>query len=317
MLAVNLTLFIIACIVLFISGAWLVKSLIKIAMFLRASEFIVGFVIMAFATTVPEFSVGITSALSGQPEIALGTVIGSNIANLTIVFGIVVVLARGIKISSKKIKKDALWMFAITLLPLTLMIIGKSISRIDGVILLAALVLYIWRMFRMRKEFRREMGTDHIKRREIVFHIFFFVFSLIVLFVSAKFVVQYATIISIELMLPTILIALFLIALGTSLPELVFQTRAVLSKHPDMAIGDAIGAVVLNSTWVLGTAAIIHPITSNFVLFLISGVFMVMAAFLFATFVESGSKIYIKEGLSLIFFYLFFIMVELYVKGIL
>ena len=315
MLIVNLILFLISCIVLIISGTLLVKTLTKIASFLRLSEFVVGFIIMAFATSIPELFVGITSALTKNPALALGNVIGANIINLTLVIGIAILLGKGIKIESKKTKTDALYMVGIAALPMVLMVIGGSLSRIDGIILLAAFALYARRILQQRKLFKKEV-EDSIKRKDIILTTILFVFSLALLFLSARFVVEYATSLSVDLALPPIIVGLFIISIGTTLPELTFGSRAVLAGHSEMALGNSIGSVIVNSTLVLGIASILCPITANILLFSVGAIFMVMIAFLFATFVESGNKLYIKEGISLILLYIFFVIIEFYIKTI-
>ena len=315
MLITNILIFALACIVLVTSGTLLVKTLTKIAAFLKLSEFVVGFIIMAFATSIPELFVGITSAIAKNPALSLGNVIGANIINLTLVIGIAVLLGRGIKIESRKTKTDALYMVFIAALPMVLMIIGGSLSRIDGIILLAAFALYARRILQQRKLFKKEV-EDGIKRKEIISTTILFVFSLVLLFLSARFVVEYATVLSGDLALPPIIVGLFIISIGTTLPELTFGTRAVLAGHSEMALGNSIGSVIVNSTLVLGIASILCPITANILLFSVGAIFMVMIAFLFATFVESGNKLYIKEGISLILLYIFFVIIEFYIKTI-
>lgn len=314
MLIVNLLLFLVACLVLVTSGSLVVKSLAKITSFLRLSEFTVAFIIVAFATSVPELFVGIASGIAKNTALALGTIIGANIINLTLIVGITILLGRGVKIKSKKIKIDALYMVLITALPIILFSIGRMISRLDGIILLFAFSLYATRIFKERKKFTKKV-ENMVKRSDVVLTTFLFIFSIALLFFSAKFVVHYATLLSAALLLPPILVGLFLIAIGTTLPELIFQSRAILMGHPEMALGNLIGTVVINSTLVLGVTALIYPITANFLLFFVGAVFMMIVAFLFATFVESGSKLYIKEGISLILLYIFFIMIEFYIRG--
>jgi len=270
---------------------------------------------MAFSTSIPELFVGITAALAKNSALALGTVIGSNIVDLTIVIGIAVILARGIKIESKKIQRDALYMVFIAALPIGLMLLGNKLSRLDGIILVCAFLFYMYHLIKERKGFKREV-EERIKHWEIVLNVVIFILSLVLLFLSAKFVVDYATKISLELLLPPILVGLFIIAIGTSLPELVFNIQAVMKKHPEMALGDTIGSVVINSTLVLGVTAVIYPITADFLLFFSSAFLMLIIAFIFATFVESGKRLYLKEGIALLLLYSFFIIIEFYIKSI-
>src|SRR3989338_916917 len=97
MLLMSLILFLISCLVLVVSGGFLVKLIVKIASYLRLSEFVVAFIIMAFSTSIPELFVGISYAINGNPALSLGNVIGSNIADLTLVIGIAALLGNGIK----------------------------------------------------------------------------------------------------------------------------------------------------------------------------------------------------------------------------
>jgi cation:H+ antiporter len=312
---VNLAIFLAACFILVQSGNLLVKALAKIAAFLRMSEFVVGFIIMAFATSIPELFVGITSAAAKNPALSLGNVIGANIIDLSLIVGIIILLGRGIKIKSKKTKKDAFYMVFIAALPMVLMVIGGTLSRIDGVILLVVFALYARRILKHGKRFKKEV-EDRIGRKEIILTTLLFILSLALLFLSAEFVVDYATLLSLDLALPPMIVGLFVISIGTTLPELTFESKAVMKGHSEMSLGNLIGSVVANSTLVLGITSIICPITADIFLFSVSAIFMVIIAFLFATFVESGSKLYIKEGISLILLYVFFVIIEFYIKTI-
>ncbi len=314
MIWINLGLFLLACAVLVISGTLLIKSLDVIARFLRISAFLASFLFISTSTSLPELFVGISSALSKNTAIALGTVIGSNIADLTLVAGVAILLGKGLKIDSPKTKTDSLFMFFFALIPLVLMYLGKGISRLDGGILLAIFILNEWRMIRSRKRFTKHL-KNKLKRGYVVISVLFFIGSIVLLYVSSNFVVKYATLLSIDLLLPPILIGLFLIALGTSLPELVFEASAMMKGKGDYVLGDLIGSVISNSTLVLGVTALIYPITANFILFLTSAVFMLVITFLFATFVASSNKLSWRMGLTLLFFYIFFLIIELQLKG--
>ncbi len=311
----DITLLILFSILLVISGIYLVKSLTKIARFLKLSEFVAGFIIMAIATSLPELFVGITSALKNNTALALGTVIGSNIADLTLVAGIAVLSVKGFNIESKKTQVDSIYMVAMASLPIILTIIGKELSRIDGIILLIAFSIYARRLFKQRKTFRKEF-KEPLKRKDILFSGIIFVLSLYVLFFSAQNIVNYATLLATELNIAPIIIGLFAIAIGTSLPELSFSLVSVAKGQTEIFLGDIIGSVIINSTLVLGVTAIILPISADLVLFLTSGAYMIIVTFIFATFIESGNRLYWKEGLSLVLLYVFFFIIEFYIKVI-
>jgi len=302
----NILIFIFSCIALVISAELLVKALTKIAFYLRLTEFAVGFMVVALATSIPELFIGITSALKGTPELSLGNVIGANIMDLTLIIGIVALIRKGITIETKTVRTDTLYMFVITLLPLILML-DMEISKFDGFILLAAFFLYAARILRQERRFKDII--NNVPRKTFLISITIAVASLVTLLISANFVSQSATTLAAQFMLPPIIIGLFIISIGTTLPELTFETTAVLSKHRYMAFGDLLGSVVANSTLVLGVTAIIHPISANFLLFITSATFMVVFSFLFMTFVESEKKITVHEGIALIMVYILFVVV--------
>lgn len=315
MMITNLLIFIAAIVVLVASGSMIVKSLSKIAVFLHLSEYVIGFILLAFATSLPELFVGISSAINKSPSIILGTVIGSNIANLTIIIGIPVLLARGLNIQSKKTKMDALWMTGLAALPLVLMLIGGTISRIDGIILLSAFAVYIFKLVKEGKEFRKEL-ENRISHKMIVASVFLFIISLVLLYISSDYVVKYAQLLAIDFAIPAIFIGLFMVAIGTSLPELVSGISAALHGHHEMGVGNIIGSVIANSTLVLGVSALIFPITESFLLFIVSISFMLLVSIIFTAFVEEGDKIRLMEGLVLILLYVFFLITEFYIKGL-
>ena len=311
----NLLFFIIASLALVVSGSFLVKHLSRIAGYLKIPGFVAAFIIMAFSTSLPELFVGITSALNKNPALALGTVIGSNIADLSIIIGIVVILSRGIKVPSKTVRRDALYVFGIVVLVSGLMFLGDGLSRLDGVLLILVFVWYVFSLIRSRKRFSKQ-PMEEVKTKDIVFSVAVFVISIVALYISAHFVVEYASALALDLALPPILIGLFLIAIGSSLPELVFQMRASAAGKSGMSLGDALGSVVSNSTLILGVTALIHPIQADFTLFVVSAGFMIVITFIFLTFVESEDRLRVKEGISLIFLYVIFVVVELFIRNL-
>jgi cation:H+ antiporter len=191
--------------------------------------------------------------------------------------------------------------------------LDNVLSRLDGAILLVIFFLYMYMIIHKNKSteiVNNVQYTDVFKN----FGIFFF--SILLLLGSAEFLVRSAKEISIELNLPILLIGLFVVAIGTSLPELVYGSRAILLKHKEQALGDIMGSIVANSTAVLGITAIITPIVFNFSLFLISSAFMIFALFIFMTFIRSGSVITWREGVALLMLYVLFIIVQFYIQGL-
>lgn len=306
MILENTLIFIGACIVLIISAELLLKSLTRIAYYMHMSDFVIGFMVVAVATSIPELFVGITSAIEGAPELALGNVIGANIINLTLIVGIITLMKRGLKVQTKTVRTDTLYMFSITLLP-TILMLDHQISRFDGFILLVAFFLYVIRLFKQERRFREKIKA--VSHKAFIGNLLIVIISVMLLLLSADVIARSAKELAVELSVPAILIGLFMISLGTTLPELTFASKAVLSKHRYMALGDLLGSVVANTTLVLGTTALIHPIYPDFLLFITSAMFMVVISFLFMTFVESEKKITVQEGIALLLLYVLFIIV--------
>jgi cation:H+ antiporter len=310
MLIINLIGFIIACIALIASGGFLVKSLSRISKFLRISEFSAAFIIMAIATSLPELFVGISSAMSNNSALSLGNVIGANILNLTLITGIIVLMGKEIK--TKKMGKESYFMLLGLALIIILYSIGKSLSRIDGIILLAFFAINLYTVFKKRekppKKTKKSDGKNNFK------FLFIFLISLIILFISSNYVVKYASGLALDLNLSQIIIGLFLISIATTLPELTFGISAVRLKHKEMGIGDQIGTVIANSTLVLGIVAIISPIKVSFSPFLASSVLMFIAAVIFIIFTITDKKLKTIEGVGLILFYVFFVIVQIFIR---
>ena len=309
-LVIDLAWFIFASLLLIGSASFLVKSLVILARFLRMTEFVIAFILMAVSTSLPELFVGINAALTRNASLALGNVIGSNIVDLTLIMGITIVLARGIQVRNPFIRADALWMTIIAALPVVLIIIGWELSRIDGIILLGVFAWYVWYLIYKRGTFPR-LFKNHISHWHGLASLVVFAVSCAVLFFSAELIVKYGTALAVDLNLPRIFIGLFFVALGTSLPELAFGAIAILRRHAQLNVGNVMGSVVANSTLILGVTSLIQPIAADYFLFMTSSLFMIFVCFLFATFVETGRKLSWKEGIALILAYVLFLLVEL------
>ena len=316
MITTDLLLFIGSCIFLVVGAEYLVKSLTKIALYFNMSDFMVGFMIVAIATSIPELFIGITSALNEAPELSLGNVIGSNIIDLTLIVGIMTLLRQGIKIETAAVRIDALYMFLISLLPMVLVLLDGNLDKMDGFILIGVFFLYVVKVFSQRGRFHEETFDKKPHKSEMLRYSVMAVVAILTLIVSADSLVKYASNMSTELVSPSILVGLFLVSIGTTLPELIFGSGAILMKHKYMAFGDIIGSVVANTTLVLGVVALISPtpLAPNLLLFLTSNFFMVVVAFLFATFVDVEKHILWQEGVALIMLYVLFIIVILNIR---
>ena len=317
MLFVYLFIFVIACYVLVRSGAILVGVMTALCRYFRVTEYVFSFLLMAFATTLPELFVGAAAGFRNLSIISLGNIIGSNFVNLTFILGIVAVAAGGIKIESRIAKKDTWISFFIILLPMV-MLIDKKISRGEGFLLLAVFGWHIYYLLKSKDIYQHRV--HHIENEithstKLFANFLYFILAVAFLIGSALAVVESSKLIAIELYVPLGLISLILIAFGTSLPELVFGMRAAIAKHEGLSLGNLFGAAVTNSTFILGLTAVISPIQiDNFRVIALGAGFMLAGALFANIFIGSRNKLSRYEGLILIGFYIVFLVVEFLFK---
>ncbi|MDD3399971.1 MAG: sodium:calcium antiporter [Candidatus Paceibacterota bacterium] len=311
----HIVIFILSCALLIKSGSWVVRSLTRITKYLGMTEFMVAFVLMAGATTMPELFVGIVSGLNGTPELSFGNIIGSNIINLTLAVGIGVLVAKGLKCDGAVLQRSSIYTIIIASLPLVLMLDG-SISRVDGIILLLGLAAYIQRLFyykeRFTKIFSNSFGREWSKFKLFLKDLSVFLGSLIFLLVSAQGIVWSATGLAEQLGLPLMIIGAVVVALGTNLPELTFGIKSITMGHKDMVLGNLLGAVVFNSTLVLGVTVLLSPLeVSDISPYLIGIIFAVAALLFFTVFSRTGREITRKEAIFLLLLYIGFVLAEM------
>lgn len=306
-LLINLLVLIFASIVLVRATTLIVSSISAISAYFKISEFTVAFILMAFVTSLPEIAIAVSSALNGQSRLALGTALGSNLADLTIVIAIPTLVAGGIKVRSIIARKDSLFMALFALIPLIMMTDGK-ISRPDGIILVIFYFLYMYRLLSQRMHFTTPTGPF---RNHVIFEAAKFVTAVLFLFGASQVLVNSATNIASVLEIPLVIVGLILIAAGTSLPELAYELKAVSTKHNEQALGDVFGSVVANSTLVLAVAALISPIViQDFAAIIVTIGFLILVLFFFVIGIYTDKELEVREALILLLIYFIFIFSE-------
>lgn len=305
----HIILFLLSSLILAKSSVFLVKETSKISKLLGLTGFTVGFIVMSFATSLPDVFVGISSAINGQPTLSLGNVIGSSVLKITLIIGIGAIISKGIKIDQKAAQKDIFFMNLAATLPI-IMLWDRILSRLEGAVLI---ILFFYHIYRTSKEERDGdvKYNDVGELKSAVTHITRFVLGCVFLIGSSEFLVKSASGLAVDLKTPLVLIGLFAVAIGTSLPELSFQISSALKKHPGIGFGNILGSVVTNSLLVLGITAMIAPIVvSQTTIFVVSSFFLIGTLAIFTTFLRSERKLSWNEGLGLTLLYLIFIILE-------
>jgi len=280
----------------------------RIAKSFNLSNYAVGFLIVAVISITPEAFVAINSAISGVPSMGLGTIFGSNIADLTLVFAIVVLVAgRSLKIESKILKSNLIYPFFF-LIPIALGIDG-AYNRGEGLCLIIAGVIFYYLAFHQSQEGEEKKSKIKFDKK-IKKDILYFVLSLLVLLVGSHFIVESGVKIAEYLTISPAVIGLFFIGLGTVIPELLFSISAVKKDQDSLAIGDLLGTVLADATILVGLIAFIKPFEFPIKIIYIAGIFMFAAAFMLYYLMRSGKILSKREGYLLILFWLIFVLME-------
>lgn len=309
--------FIASCFLLIFAGKWLIDALSRIALVLSLKEFVVAFFIMAFGTSLPNLMIGIVSALNKVPELSFGDVVGANIFDLSIVIGLAALISKaGLTSKSRTVQGSSVFTIIIALLPL-LLIFDGNLSRADGALLLLSFVIYTAWIFSEKERFKKtyENHPGLIDLKKFIKDIAIVISGIILLLLGGQGIVTSATFFSGILDVPLGLIGMFIVAIGTCLPETFFSLHAARKGQDWMILGNQMGNVVITSTFILGIVSLIRPIQIiDFSPFAIARIFLIIAAISFFFFLKSGQKITKKEGLFLLAIYIAFLIVEILTK---
>ena len=268
--------FIISCVALYFSGNWLINGLKRIGRFLRWREFIIAFFVMAFASSLPNLFVGISSALHKVPQLSFGDVVGGNLVDLTLVVALAVLIGGNvIPTKGKILERSALFTTFVAILPL-LLIWDGLLGRGDGLILLSVFVFYVLWLVLNKERFKEFSGNGKKQMPSILkeFKIFIkdlglIILSVIFLLLAAEGIVQSAKFFAVALNISLPIIGILIVGLGNTFPEIGFA---------------------------------------------IARIFLIISAIIFYIFTRSHKKITKKEAIILFLLYITFVIIEILIK---
>src|SRR5690625_2537448 len=292
---------------LLITGAnFFVNGSSNIARLLRVPPILIGLTIVAFGTSSPEATVSIIAALEGSSNISLGNVIGSNIFNITLVVGIAAFLYP-LKVESETIKKE----IPFTLLASSVLFVlisdtalqgfnSNLLTRSDGLVFLLFLSIFLYYVFEVAMKSRQETAEDETPN-DIKWgkSILFALSGLAAIIFGGDMVVKNGTNIALSLGMSETLVGLTIIAIGTSLPELVTSITAALKKESEIALGNIVGSNIFNILFVLGASSVITPLAVDNKVF-IDIIIMILLTILLLIFSKTNFKIGKREGMILV-----------------
>jgi len=293
--------------ILFIAGItgvyfgaeWLVKGSSKLSRDLGIKPIVIGLTVVAFGTSSPELAVSLTASIRGSNDIAIGNIIGSNIANIGLVLGIAAIVLP-LKVERIIMKRELPLMIAISA-GLCLMAMDRKIGLVDGILLFTGIILYIsyqvYSTLDSKRKLRNSTGstyeasssasassahsslqhsdsgipddktdiTERVnkqcqKRRNLLFYIVYIIIGLACLLVGAHILVKSAIFIAGRLGMSEMVIGLTVVAFGTSVPEMATSVVSVLRKEADICVGNVIGSNIFNILMVIGSVALVRPL---------------------------------------------------------
>ena len=260
----QVALLILGLVALFYGGNWLVRGASNLALSFGVSVLIIALTFVALGTSMPELLVSAQAALSGKSDLAIGNVIGSNIANVGLILG-ATGLITPLKVKAVLLRREIPIMILISVSTYVLTLDGQ-ISREDGLLLLAAFAVFnvaVYLLAKRERETRERLVSDvddadeNVRRwREIAY----LVAGILALVVGARLMVESAVFLARAIGISELIIAITLIAFGTSLPELAASISAAWHKQTDLAIGNVVGSNIANLLLVLGVTACLRPI---------------------------------------------------------
>jgi cation:H+ antiporter len=278
---------------LYFGGEYLVDGASKLARTLGIPVTIIGLTIVAFGTSMPELVTNIVAASRGTPDIAIGNILGSNIANIAMILGLSAVVA------SKPLITGAVWrdwiiMLGAAVLTYALLIIDGDLSRVDGVILFAGIILYVIRAIWTARAEHHETPEEHTAHEHPEEHtllrlVMYVTFGLALLVVGAQLTVDGAVGIARLVGISELVIGVTLVAVGTSLPELATSVVAASKGEQEIAIGNVVGSNIFNVLCILGVSGLLSPFKVNNDALLYDGPIMLAVSILLGVLMRKGS----------------------------
>ena len=254
MMLINFLLFFFGLFLLYLGAEFLVRGASKIALMARISPLIVGVTVVAFGTSSPEFIVSFVAAFSNKPDLAIGNIVGSNIANIGLILG-VSALIRTVKLRKTKIAIEVYWMLGASIV-FFIFAFNKMLDRWEGFILISALLIFIILSIKTTiKDRKNTSASNEIpigkinnlpKPIQIIIYVASVILGIIILIWGSNITIDSAVFIAREFGISEIIIGLTLVAFGTSLPELATAIISIIKKENAILIGNVIGSNIFN-----------------------------------------------------------------------
>jgi len=310
----------ISLIVLFKCADFFIEGSVGLAHIFNIPKLIVGIVFVGLATTAPEFAVSVQAAFLGHPEISLGNAVGSVIADDAIAMALAgIVASTAIIVNCRVLRILGSFLLVIDFFAYLLVMNGE-ITRLEGIILLSLLVLYFFVIVYMQKRKKgflpssdepmaaKEQCSDRKRTKMIRKNIFYFIGGIIGVVITSRIIIWSAVHISHYFSISETIIGLTVIAIGTSLPEISTAVTAAVKGEGELAVGNILGADVLNILWIVGMSALVRPINVEVEVIRFTFPYMILVVTIMLVSMRIKCQFGKIKGIILIFFYLFYFL---------
>ena len=305
----NLLFIIIGLLLLILGGNWLLKAAVGFSLRLQIPKIVIGMTVVSFATSAPELIVSIKSALNNHADIALGNVIGSNIANLGLVLAITILIS-SISVEKSFYKTDWPVMMIASLMLFCFLVFDGELVRYEGIILLSMLIVFLFYLLRFQKPAVVDEMPEDDKEIPLYKGLLFLVIGGVALWGGSELLIDGAVGMATKFNISERVIGITIVSVGTSIPELAASVIAVIKKEKAISLGNLIGSNVFNLLAVLGITSIITPIKVVDHGLLTNDIYWMLGFSLLIfplVFAPVRMKLSWKEGLILILLYSAFI----------
>ncbi|OGB73267.1 hypothetical protein A3K24_00090 [candidate division Kazan bacterium RIFCSPHIGHO2_01_FULL_44_14] len=280
------------------------KSAHRIAKYFHTNDFVIGFFVVGVATSTPEITVAIDSALQHAPGLSLGNLLGASIVILSLLAGLAAILSGKLSINRFLRNDDFLMYLIISALPVVAIFDGQ-LTRLDGLWLIGAYLLFIGRMYQRRNIYEKHLALPSPNHRNshLVIEILKLLLSLVAILVLAHYLVNSSLVVASTLSVSPLLIGLLILSIGTNLPEVTLVLTQSRKQSHNLILGDLLGNVLLNVP-TLGLLALISPfaiaapVSTN-----ISAIFLLVSVALFGILMWSKNMLTRREGILLFIVY--------------
>lgn len=296
-------------VLLIMGGNWLLKSAVGFSLRLEIPKIVIGMTVVSLATSAPELIVSLRSALEGHPDLALGNVIGSNIANLGFVLGVTILIST-ITIQKSFYKTDWPVMMLSSVLLYVFIAYDGQIQQYEGAILFLLLVVFLIYLLRFQKTAVVDELPEDQEELPLYKNVLYFTIGAIALWGGAELLIEGAVSLANDFGVSERVIGITIVSIGTSIPELSASIVAILKKEKAISLGNLIGSNVFNILAVLGITAMVTPITvgdqgllTNDIFWMLGVAFLILPLVFFPTKMKLGKL----EGVLLLGGYLVFI----------